>query len=264
VLSAMGVQVCPVPTAILSTHSGGFGNMTFCDLTAYMEDYAAHWKGLGIAFDAIYSGFLASARQIELVARFIDDFGGGTDQLVVVDPVMADDGKLYRTYTPDMQQKMKMLVGKAGIITPNVTEACFLFDESYSDRPMAAREIRQLLKRLSDLGPDTVVITSVKTDDGRHANAGFSRRDGAYWKVPFERIAKYYPGTGDIFTSVLLGSLLSGDNLAASMDRATIFLSHAVRVTHESKTAEREGVLLERVLPFLGSSCKDISYEALE
>lgn len=254
VLSTMGIQVCPLPTAILSTHSGGFGDMAFTDLTAGMDAYATHWHEIGLTFDAIYSGFLGSARQIEIVGRFIEGFRRGPDQLIVVDPVMADGGKLYRTYTPEMRHMMGQLAARATIITPNLTEAYFLLNEPYRDRPMAAPEIRSMLSRLADLGPETVVVKSVRTEDGRHANVAFSRRGNEFCQVPFERIPVNYPGTGDVFASVLVGALLNGNRLADGIAKATAFLSEAVRITRQAGTPEREGVLIEKVLPSLGSA----------
>jgi pyridoxine kinase len=251
VLSAMGIQVCPMPTAVLSTHSGGFGDMSFVDLTDAMEAHAAHWRGLGLNFDAIYSGFLGSARQIETVAGFIDAFGRGPRQLVLVDPVMADNGKLYRTYTPEMRDLMRHLAAKADILTPNVTETCFLLNEPYSDQPMSDVAIRRLLVKLSDLGPPTVVVKSIRTDDGRHANVAYRRVDDSFCVVPFERLPVDYPGTGDTFGSVLLGGLLTGKGLCETMARATAFLSHAVHLTQTAGTPAREGVLLEAALPWL-------------
>ncbi len=251
VLSAMGVQVCPLPTAILSTHSGGFGDMTFVDLTDGMEGYAAHWQEIGLSFDCIYSGLLGSARQIEVVGRFIDGFRGGPGQLVVVDPVMADGGKLYRTYTPQMQHLMGRLVARATIVTPNLTEACFLLGQPFSDDPMPDAAILDMAGRLADLGPETVVVKSVPTMDGRHANIAYSRREGRLWQVPFDRLPVNYPGTGDIFASVLIGGLLSGNRLAASAALATRFLSHTIALTHQLQAPAREGVLLEKALSFL-------------
>lgn len=247
----MGIQVCPLPTAVLSTHSGGFGDMSFVDLTDAMEAHTAHWRSLGLRFDAIYSGFLGSARQIEIVAGFIDAFRSGAGQMVVVDPVMADNGKLYRTYTPEMRDLMSRLAAKADILTPNVTETCFLLNEPYSDQPRSDAAIRQMLYRLTELGPATVVVKSMRTENGGYANVAYSRVDESYCVVPFERLPVNYPGTGDTFGSVLLGALLTGARLDESMARATAFLSHAVRLTQAAGTPAREGVLLETALPWL-------------
>ena len=263
VLSAMGVQVCPFPTAILSTHSGGFGKFSFHDLTGTMEDYSSHWKSIDLRFDCIYSGFLGSARQIEIVSSFFRDFSAPEKPLIVVDPVMADTGRLYETYTPEMQEKMRLLAMKADVITPNPTEAFFLLGEPYADPPLDVTDVRRLLKRLSEGGPSAVVITGVQTAGGGHINAGYERDSGACWQVPFERIPVNYPGTGDIFSGVLVGSLLKGDSLPAAMDRATQFASLAVSSTYTCGTPAREGVLIEKALHWLSQDLGRRTYAAI-
>ena len=264
VLSTMGMQVCPVPTAVLSTHTGGFSDFSFHDLTDTMTGYIDHWKGLGLKFDCIYSGFLGSEHQIDIVKDFIRDFKTRENQLLVVDPVMADDGELYETYTPAMKKKMAFLVQKADIITPNLTEAYFLLDENYVEEPMNENAMKNMLKRLSDMGPKIVVITGVSGEDGRNYNIGYDKVAGICWKVGYERIPISYPGTGDIFTSVLIGGLLMGDNLPMAIDRATQFVSLAVRITYGYRTAEREGVILEKVLGWLNNKLMHCSYEVIE
>lgn len=261
----MGVQVCPLPTAVLSTHSGGFGEMSFVDLTDAMAAHAAHWRALGLRFNAVYSGFLGSARQIELVAAFIDDFRNEPGQLAVVDPVMADNGMLYRTYTAEMRERMGELAAKADLLTPNLTEAYFLLGEPYDNAPMRPEAIRDLLKRLTDLGPSAVVVKSVRTSDGGYANAALDRRVGELWMRPFRRLPVDYPGTGDTFGAVLLGSLLAGADLAQSVDAATSFLSHAVGLTLAAGTDPRHGTLLETALPLLcGRKVDDDEHETAD
>jgi pyridoxine kinase len=262
VMSVMGVQVCPVPTAILSAHSGGFGKFAFQDLTGMLPEYLAHWKSLGLEFDALYSGFLGSSEQIDIVLGFIDDFGNG-DCLVAVDPVMADNGKLYKTYTPDMQEGMKRLVGKAHLIMPNLTEACFLLDKPYSDEPLDEADTRAFLAALSGMGPEMVVLKSVRTSSGGFANAGYRRSDDSFWQVTYDRIPVSYPGTGDVFGGALIGALLSGHDFPEAIALATRFVSAAVEATYRSGTPAREGVVLEKVLGSLlsddsGSTCRMI------
>jgi pyridoxine kinase len=128
ILSCLGIQVCPLPTAVLSSHPGGFTNVSVYDFAQHIPDFSAHWRREGIEFDAIYSGFLASERQISLVAQFIDDFSTN-HPLILVDPVMGDDGHLYSICTDATKAQIRALVQKADIITPNYTEACFLLDE---------------------------------------------------------------------------------------------------------------------------------------
>ncbi|MEG1500973.1 MAG: pyridoxamine kinase, partial [Clostridiales bacterium] len=161
-LSSMGVQVCPVPTAILSNHTGGFEKYSFLDLTDYLEEYINQWKELGLTFDCIYSGFLGSPKQIKIVEDFIDYFGN-QDNLVVVDPVLGDNGALYSSMTKEMIQKMKKLISKADIITPNITEAAFLLDKVCPEQ-ISNEEIKLWLRDLAKMGPEIIIITSVPGD----------------------------------------------------------------------------------------------------
>lgn len=252
VLSTMGIQVCPLPTAVLSTHLGGFSNLEFCDFTDHMPAFFQHWQRENITFDAIYSGFLASEKQIDIVRQFIDEFERDAS-LVLIDPVMGDEGRLYSTYTPAMQRKMKDLVSRADVITPNYTEACFLLGETYQDSEYHPENIRQWLARLADMGPSRVVITGIPHIQSRIVNAGYDRRENAYWETSGECIPVRYPGTGDIFASVLLGALLTGASLAESMQRAVRFVTSAIQLTYRARTPVREGVLLEKVLSQLCS-----------
>lgn len=245
ILSAMKTQVCPVPTAILSTHTGGFSNFSFIDLTKYLRDYIRHWKELKIHFDCIYSGFLGSEEQFDIVSDFIDDFKK-TDTLTVVDPVLGDDGILYSTITTEMVRKMKLLITKADVITPNITEAAFLLDEMIPTS-MTDSEIKQWLKRLSEKGPKIVVITS--TPDKKNKFGSVVCYDGtAYYKTGCDHIPESYPGTGDIFTSILTGALLNRQPLPEAMCMAVNYVSLCMRETYHYQTPPREGVVLEKLL----------------
>ncbi len=249
VLSAMGAQVCPVPTAVLSSHSGGYEGFSFVDLTAQMHGFIDHWKSLNLRFDCIYSGFLGSGDQIAIVEDFIDSFSmAGKDgrPLVVVDPVMGDQGTRYSTYTDEMQLKMRRLVKKADLITPNMTEACFLLDEPYSPGVRNLEEGTALVRRLADMGPGMVVVTGVLMEDGSRCNLAYGRDD--FYLVKYSHIPMHYPGTGDLFTSVLIGSLLKKADMQSAVATATEHVRATVEVTHRCNTPEREGVLLEKTL----------------
>lgn len=262
VLSSMGFQVCPIPTAVLSTHSQ-FKNYQFVDLTDHIPGIMAHWKELSLTFDAIYSGFLGSFRQIDMMIEFIDEFKSGEDTLVLVDPVLGDNGKLYGPFDNEMVGEMRKLVQKADIITPNITEVGLLLE----DDPTLITNTKDTIKaieRLTALGPEIVVVTSVPDDEGKTAVIAFNRSDGRYWKVPVDYLPAAYPGTGDTFASVLLGSILQGDNLPMSLDRSVQFISHGVRSTFGFDYDEKEGILLEKVLPTLKSPVQISSYEVLK
>src|SRR6056297_268478 len=261
VLATMGIQPCPLPTAVLSTHTGGFNNYKFIDLTDELQDYINHWESLNIGFDAIYSGFLGSIHQIEIVIDFIKRFKR-EDQYVIIDPVLGDNGQTYDTFGPKMISKMKTLVKKADLITPNITEAKFLLDKedvgiSNDD------EAKEWLKELSSFGPDMVVITSVEgyTNKEKTSVLAYQKKEERFWKVDCDYIPANFPGTGDLFTSILVGSILTGDSLSMAIDRAVQFISMAVRATYGYDLPEREGVLLERVLANLNIPITGNSYE---
>ncbi|MEE1071564.1 MAG: pyridoxamine kinase [Cellulosilyticum sp.] len=263
ILACMGAQVCPVPTAILSTHTGGFTNMTFTDLTDEMEAYINHWKEIGLGFDYIYTGFLGNEKQIDTVIDFCESFKRTGKECIVVDPVMGDNGKLYKTYNVVMQEKMRDLVAKADIITPNLTEAMFLLKKEYEARAFSDDEIKETLAALTDLGPDRVIITGILDSKGAKANVAYDKNKNIYWKVPYQEINVHYPGTGDAFTSVLIGSLIQGDSLPMAMSRATEFISLAIKATYGYQTETREGVMFEKVLPALFKREIDINYNQI-
>ena len=250
-LSSMGIQVCPVPTAILSTHSGGFREYTFEDLTDTIPAYMAHWKKLNLHFDCIYSGFLGSPVQTQMVADIFDDFAD-ENTLVVVDPVMGDNGGLYSSIPESMVPQMRKLVNKADIIVPNYTEAALLLDEDVKGY-RSNEELKEWLRRLSDLGPDTVLITSAPDEERPEMMnvIAYEKESDTYWKVASRLLHDYYPGTGDIFASVMIGSLLKGESLPGAIEWAAQFVSQCIKVSSGYDYERRDGVQLERVLPLL-------------
>ena len=250
VMSAMGIQVVAVPTAILSTHTGGMGDVVLRDLTDFIMPALEHYRRLELEFEAVYSGFLASVDQIDHCLSF---FAAYPDALAVVDPVMGDHGKLYRTYTPAMQKRMGELVAVADLITPNLTEACLLLGTNYSEMPLTRQQARSMLTRLSELGPRQVVITGAEVSGHGGCNIGFDRDHSAYWMVEVDYVPASYPGTGDLYAGVLTGALMNGDSLPMAMDRATRFAEIAIKTTFSYGTDTRHGVMLERALPYLTS-----------
>lgn len=247
-LSVMGIQVCAVPTAMLSTHTNGFGEVVLKDMTDYIPEALSHYISAEIDFDCIYSGFLASEAQVTHCLEFMDSYKSA---LRVVDPVMGDGGKRYRTYDDTLCKRMGELVAAADIITPNLTEAAILLGVPYPTSPLTVSETKQMLIKLSAKGPKTVVITSVMMADGEVSNVGYDREHNAFWRVPYEMIPKSYPGTGDIFASILTGGILLGDSLPIAMTRATAFCEYAIKTTFGYGANTREGVMLEKCLPML-------------
>ncbi|MBQ8569606.1 MAG: pyridoxamine kinase [Oscillospiraceae bacterium] len=258
-LSAMGIQVCPVPTAILSSHTGGFGDVVLRDLTDYISPALEHYKRLDFDFDCIYSGFLASTEQIDHCLDFFNSYKGA---LKVVDPVMADHGKPYKTCNDQLRRRMGELVRIADIITPNVTEAAMLLGEDPYQPDMTLQQMKSFLVRLSELGPETVVITSVFSG-GKTCNIGYDRVHSKFWRVPYSMVSGNYPGTGDIFAAVLTGSILRGDSLPLAMNRAASFLELAIKTTYGYSTDPREGILLEGCLSYLMGNPTLCDYETL-
>ncbi len=261
-LSSMGLQVCPLPTAILSTHTGGFNGLSFLDLTDEMEKIIAHWKTVETRFDAIYSGFLGSPKQIDIVSMFIDHFRTG-GQLVVVDPVLADDGELYQTMGSEMVEGMRRLVAKADIVTPNLTELALLVNEPYSETT-TIDEVKQRMHKLAAKGPKYVAVTSIPVHETSQSSViGLDTQSNRFWRVKNEKVPVQYPGTGDTFTSVLLGSMMRGESFPASIDRAVQFVSLAIRWSFGFDHKHREGVAIEAVLHALQQTTMSYTYELL-
>ena len=244
VLSAMGIQCCPVPTAVLSTHTGGFEDIVIKDMTDYISPALEQYKKLGIGFDAVYSGFLASTEQIDHCLEFFSYY---KNSLKVVDTVMGDHGKPYRTCTPELCRRMGELVDVADVITPNLTEAAILLGEKYPPE-LTAGTVKSWLARLCER-VRVAVITGVPLADGVNANVGFDREKGGFWRVDCDYVPASYPGTGDIFASVLTGGLLRGDSLPIAMERATVFTQTAIKNTYSYGLEPRNGVMFE---PYLG------------
>lgn len=263
ILSTMGIQVCPVPTAVLSTHTGGFKNYSFVDLTDSLEKFIGHWKELNLEFDSIYSGFLGSTKQIDIIINFIDNFSNN-NPLIVVDPVLGDNGRLYSTMNDEMVMRMKALISKADLITPNYTEATFLLKEEYKER-ISESKIKDWLFRLSEMGPKISIITSVPNGSNNKKTSviAYNREDGRFWKVSCIYIPAHYPGVGDTFTAIITGSLLQGDSLPIAMDRGVQFITATIRSSYGLDYPQREGVILEKVLSLLKLPVFISSYEVL-
>jgi len=243
IISAMGIQCVPVPTAVLSTHTGGFDDFVFRDMTDFMKPCEEHYKKLGVGFDAIYSGFLASEEQVD---RCLDFFAAFPEAKRIVDPVMGDDGERYQTYTTGLVERMKELIVGAHVITPNFTEAAMLLNEPYPGK-LTENTARSWLERLCG-SAEAAVITGAVLDTGEHANLCLDGTTGTYTRICWEPLPASYPGTGDLFASVMTGRLMLGDALSDAVRAATVFCRRAVEVTLGSGQPERNGVQFERIL----------------
>lgn len=251
ILSVMGAEVAALPTAVLSTHTGGISCYTYRDLTDDMLPIAKHWQSLGLGFDALYSGWLGSAQQNEIVLSLLEMFAAPGKALRLVDPVMGDHGRLYSTYTPDRVKGMVRLCQSADVITPNLTEARFLLGEPYSPEIMTADAARILCQRLSDMGPGRVVITGISTGPDTVGAASWDAQTLTFDIHEMARVPGIWHGTGDILCSVLLGGLLRGYPLQRAAALAVDFTQGCIARTHALGTDARFGVDFERGLPGL-------------
>ena len=246
VISVMGAQVCPVPTAVLSAHTA-FSGIAAHDLTGFLPAYLAHWRALGLRFDAVYAGYLAGPEQAAIVEGFLN---GQRDALKVLDPVMGDDGRLYAGMPEDMPAKWRGLCARADVVTPNMTEYALLTGEAYSLAPRTMAQAEKMLDALLEMGAQSAVITSLPLEKGL-ANAYMRRGDKAAGICAFERLEAHYPGTGDLFASVLTGALLQGKALETAVAQATALTRRAVARTMRLPTEVNYGVDLEPLLPLL-------------
>ena len=250
VLSAMGCQCCPLPTALLSAHTGFPGN-TFLDLTAEMGRIAEHWAAMDLQFDAIYSGFLGSADQVDTVARFFDTFKK-SDTAVIVDPVMGDHGTAYRTCTPELCRGMRVLAENSDVITPNLTEAALLLDRPYEEIRQA--DAYEVVRRLSLGGRRSVVLTGYFSEPGQTGALCFDRDSGESKAVQTPREPQDFSGTGDLFASVLAGGVARGVPLFQAAQAAADFVRDCIARTLAEGLTEQDGVDFEPLLGQLTNS----------
>lgn len=244
IISSVGIETAIMPTAVLSTHTGGFTGYTYRDLTTDLRPFAAHWKSLGISFDAIYSGYLGSFEQIEIVIEFIGEFRKD-GCIAVVDPAMADNGKMYALFDMRFAREMASLCAVADIIVPNITEAVFMLGREYKKGPYTKEYIEELLFALSEPGPSKVVLTGVGFDETSIGAASYDRNTGEIHYALSKAIPGIYHGTGDIFASALVASYLSGRSLADSARIAVDFVCGSIERTKEAGTDVRFGVNFE-------------------
>ena len=249
VISAMGVEACVLPTAVLSTHTA-FKGFTFRDLTADISAITSHWKQEKIGFDAIYTGYLGSFEQIELMHSLIADFGGGSTR-VIVDPCMGDNGALYSGFTPDFAKAMAVLCSKADVIVPNLTEASFMLDVPYLAAGYTKEYIEDLVQKLAGLGSRRVVLKGVSFDDKKIGIVSYDSQNQKISWYFHERMPQSFHGTGDIFASVLTGALVRGFELQDACRLAADFVVEAIRATLSHKDYNWYGVDFESAIPFL-------------
>lgn len=248
IISAMGVETVILPTAVLSTHTM-FQGFTVKDLMDQLEPITAHWKQEGIKFDAIYTGYLGSAEEIEIVKKIFDDFKTD-DTTIFIDPVMADNGKLYPAFDEKYAKKNAELCGKADIIVPNITEACFMTDTEYKEVYDEAY-VKELLDKLAKLGSKIVVLTGVSLSEGKTGVYGFNSETGEYFTYQNDKVDAAFHGTGDIFASVTVGALTRGLSLSDAFKLAADYTADTIKVTVENPKKPWYGVDFETTIPKL-------------
>ncbi len=248
ILSAMGFQVCPLPTAVLSAHTG-YPNPVVRDFTADMEGFLNHWESLGLTFACGYTGYLGNERQADILEPFLRSL---RDQgaLRLVDPAMADHGKLYASCTPGLVQAMARLVALANVATPNLTELCLLTGGDYAavnGAPDRRERVEQMARQLLDGGCGAVVVTGVESGDVIE-NCVLTAMDADPVWISGHRVDRHFAGTGDLFASVLCGWLLRGYDLVEAVKKTTDFVCRTTAHTAEMDTNGQDGIAFE---PFL-------------
>ena len=250
IISAAGIITSVIPTAVLSTHTGGFTGYTYRDLTEDIIPIVEHWKTLDIKFDAVYTGFLGSFEQLNIVSQLFDVFKR-EDNLILVDPVMADNGTLYKLFNPEFAQGMAILCSKADIIVPNITEAVYMLKEQYREGPYTKEYIEKLMKKLSELGPEKIVLTGVYLNNIELGAAAYDRSTGEVSYYFSQKVPGYYHGTGDVFASALLSALLNNQSLKNAAKIAVDFTVGSILRTKAAGTDLRFGVNFEAEIPNL-------------
>lgn len=246
IISAAGVEAAVLPTAVLSTHTA-FPSFTFCDLTDEIEKISNEYKKQQIGFDAIYTGYLGSHRQLSLVSDFIDAHRG--DGFVLIDPAMADNGRLYHGFTPEFARAMAKLSGKADLVLPNLTEAAFMlgipytedYDESY---------VRDILKRLTGLGAARAALTGISFETGKIGAYSYDSITDEYFYYCNDKVPVAFHGTGDVFASATLGAIMRGHTAESALSVAVDFTLECIRLTMADPDRRFYGVNFEEALPY--------------
>ena len=248
IISAMGIETAILPTAVLSTHTM-FQNFTCKDLTDQIKPIKSHWEQEHIDFDAVYTGYLGSFEQIDLMKELFDEFKT-ENNLLFVDPAMADNGKLYPAFDEAFAKHMATLCAKADIIVPNITEAAFMtgmeyrseYDESY---------VKEMLERLCALGAKISVLTGVSFEDSKTGVMGYDKENDEYYYYSHDKLPVSFHGTGDIFSSTCVGAMMNGFTWKEAVKIAADYTAECIRITLEDPAKPWYGVNFEQAIPFL-------------
>lgn len=245
ILSVMGYEVCPIPTMLLSTHTGGFGKPAIIKTESYLREVTKHYKEIGLEFNGILIGYLGDKSLIEDVLCFVKEFKKDNTK-VILDPIFADNGKYYSNFDYNYMNSIRKLIEISDVITPNYTEACYLSLENYIGNPKD-NDIKGILDKISNIGCRNIVITSMVENDINKIST-LLYEDGSIEKFATDKLEKSYPGTGDIFVSVLFGYLLKYENLSMATEKAVNFVFNVIKQSNKYDYESKHGVLLESSL----------------
>ena len=248
IISAMGIETSVIPTAVLSTHTQ-FKGFTFRDLTNDIPEIARHWKKENFNFDAIYTGYLGSIEQINMLKKFFEEFKTDNN-FIFVDPVMGDNGKLYSGFDEKFALEMKELCKNADIVVPNITEACYMLQREYKEE-YTEEEIKDLLIKLTNLGPKYSILTGVSFDKYKIGVMAYNKEENKFYSYFRKKIPAKYHGTGDIFSSTLVGAIVNNNSLEDALKIAVDYVWETISDTYKEKGENTYGVNFEIKIPYL-------------
>jgi pyridoxine kinase len=243
IIAAKGLQCCVMPTAILSNHTG-YEHYFFDDYTDKMEHFTSNWQKQNLDFEGIYTGFLGSEHQIEVVTDFICKFKKQNTKLIV-DPVMGDDGKIYTTYTHSMCSAMKKIASQADVVTPNITEACVLADTEYQSEFISEAQAKEICQKIYCLGAKNVVLTGVKE---QHTISNFVYDGNVFKKYSSKLLPTYFSGTGDVFSSIVASDITKGKSIFESVEFATNYIHKVTEYSQQVGLTWGEGICIEKYI----------------
>lgn len=247
VLATLGVEVCPIPTVILTTHTGGFGIPNIVKLDGYISKAFKHYTDIKINFDSIFIGYLGSVSNVDDTVISLESINRD-ESLVVFDPIFADNGKYYSNFDINYSENLKRLIKYSQVITPNFTEACILTGEEIISE-VSEKELLRISRKLHNMGCTNVIITSVPIiDNTKIATSIYNGNNDCIELIIRDRLEKSYPGTGDIFTSVLIGMIIKGNTLNESVKKSCEFVELCIKESSKYDYPVKEGILLEAVI----------------
>lgn len=248
IISSMGIETAVIPTAVLSTHTA-FKNFTYRDLSSDIPLIQKHWKQENFRFESIYTGYLGSISQIDMLKEFFYEFKT-TNNFIFIDPVMGDNGKLYTGFNQEFANQMAKLCSKANVIVPNLTEASYMLQKEYKEE-YSEKEIKEILIELSNLGPQEVVLTGISLKKSELGVMSYNKKTKRFFSYYKERIPAKYHGTGDIFASTLVGALVNSNTLEEAIEIAVDYVWETIKDTYDTNKENAYGVNFEKKIPFL-------------